>query len=1285
MDLESATYMLEQLGKTFTVLVSRQDDLEDMVQWKDIEEHLHNLEKSLEKISDELEDKEKAFLKKELETRAFLAERDAVVAVKEQALLDRVQEIKDAAVLTIVDTQNSYKLTSQDPGNKGIFLGCSALASSGGGNGGCQLKDGLSSQRKNYSDGVPKLDAAEVRESFTVDSSRLTSLSQIASHCQSDLSGCFNSLGSLANDQMMTCDVNDNFAGLRKVNAVILNLPQHPAFPVSPTKVKVERPDNDLISPERDGIDSHVGGAPELNIAEVPKSGLTDSGGLTLCSKYASGCQYHFLSENFNRREVEGTDFICSDQMTGCEAKGDSFGPKHVSIYKQNLPHYPTLSTFPTKVKIENCENDSIHTFGDGNDGYVDRVHELNASEVLMTGVSVDSDTIPQHSRNTWACEFGEGMQENGNIQSNQMISYDANGDHVGSVNVDVLFKKLPTFPIKVKVEHSDNGQISQYGCSSGHGDKGLKPDSAEVSQGGNGITVDSMVTSCSQNVSNCHYKDFSGDCSRPGTAANGSTCLNQMTSYEGKRDLVGPREVDINRYNLQQLPSFPTFPVKVKVEYSGNELTNPHEEGIDNHVDGDPELNASPCSQNASECQYDGFSVYCKRQRSQAIECTFSNQLTAREVQLDAIGLKNVNECVNNMHQLPSLPTSHVKVKVEASDNDLVDQCRDSPNGFFGMDPRAAKVKTEINGVVSTDDLDHMLLKDRRNMLLSRPSLATVAGVDRFGLLKAISPREPAFLLEDGDQHIVGNLKDDGYSVDALSSMAGSHSDGIIETKKSKFFSTSRFGSSSGAIAGVSGAVHLDIPKGIRCGLNLSLNNLHFGQEGDRKCSSETTSNEYKAYGDQDIAVNANIHSSSSSSFTGKVKFEVMENGSAGPCSAALGTASNCNMLAVEDYQEVPHDSYDDELDQMILQDRIKLLISRKISKSDGSRNLKCPRKVLPSIVDHFPTVSENSVPRIIKNRRKRKKIATDSVATALEEDAPGLLQVLVEKGIAVDEIKLYGGMEEENVLDDSSNGDNFGELEDVISKVFSQSSSLLKFALVRCTKGLKTSYCLACLISLVEQTRYLQFRKWPVEWGWCRDLQSFIFVFARHNRIVLERPEYGYATYFFELVDSLPIDWQIKRLVTAMKLVSCSRITIIENKPLLVGEDLTEGEARVLEEYGWAPNTGLGSMLNYCDRVVHDSKNEDGSEWRLKIGKFLMDGYNGGTILLPRLPKKAIEYNSTQSQQVMEYMDTQNPIVTECKVSQNPQIIEYRGNQSSHFIKFEGSQSRNIKLEFC
>lgn len=66
-------------------------------------------------------------------------------------------------------------------------------------------------------------------------------------------------------------------------------------------------------------------------------------------------------------------------------------------------------------------------------------------------------------------------------------------------------------------------------------------------------------------------------------------------------------------------------------------------------------------------------------------------------------------------------------------------------------------------------------------------------------------------------------------------------------------------------------------------------------------------------------------------------------------------------------------------------------------------------------------------------------------------------------------------------------------------------------------------------------------------------------------------------------------------------------------------IGEDLSEGEARVLMQFGWTPNSGLGTMLNYSNRVVHDRRNEkDTSEWRTKIGKLLIDGYNGGSIVI-------------------------------------------------------------------
>ncbi|XP_057524254.1 uncharacterized protein LOC130803998 isoform X4 [Amaranthus tricolor] len=346
---------------------------------------------------------------------------------------------------------------------------------------------------------------------------------------------------------------------------------------------------------------------------------------------------------------------------------------------------------------------------------------------------------------------------------------------------------------------------------------------------------------------------------------------------------------------------------------------------------------------------------------------------------------------------------------------------------------------------------------------------------------------------------------------------------------------------------------------------------------------------------------------------------------------------------------QEIFYD-FDDTLDNILLKERRKMLLFRKFMESSRSNaeeqddgGLSTFSKVmLQSAGNDFirDVVIENNIDHEVNGYENLgSEIATDgtfhtsndSVETALEEDAPGLLKVLLDRGVLAEEIKLYGEANTDDALDDSIGEVGFAELEAVISQLFWQRQTFLKFPHLR-SKGAKIDYCLSCLLSLVEQTRYLRNKKWPIEWGWCRDLQSFIFVFQRHNRIVLERPEYGFATYFFELLNSVPVAWQIKRLVTAMKLTSCGRITLIENRPLVVGEDLSEGEAQVLADYGWTPNTGLGTMLNYCDRVFHDRKQQfDSSEWRLKIGRQLMDGYNGGSLVAKNLPKRFTEYQDS------------------------------------------------------
>eukprot|EP00252_Welwitschia_mirabilis_P011555 TRINITY_DN2583_c0_g1_i1.p1 TRINITY_DN2583_c0_g1~~TRINITY_DN2583_c0_g1_i1.p1 ORF type:complete len:800 (+),score=176.79 TRINITY_DN2583_c0_g1_i1:276-2675(+) len=134
----------------------------------------------------------------------------------------------------------------------------------------------------------------------------------------------------------------------------------------------------------------------------------------------------------------------------------------------------------------------------------------------------------------------------------------------------------------------------------------------------------------------------------------------------------------------------------------------------------------------------------------------------------------------------------------------------------------------------------------------------------------------------------------------------------------------------------------------------------------------------------------------------------------------------------------------------------------------------------------------------------KRKKKTKTCSIEKALEEDAPGLLEILHEKGFSVDQLKLYGDSMDEQASEIASADDNFQDLENLVEKIWGQSLGLIRMGRSRYSGANKPTYCLACLLSLIEQTRCLQLRNWPTEWGWCRELHSFIFVFERHNRLV-------------------------------------------------------------------------------------------------------------------------------------------------------------------------------------
>ncbi|KAG2724276.1 hypothetical protein I3760_01G008900 [Carya illinoinensis] len=109
---DTTSSLIEQLGYACLELEAYKDASKDKVRWMEVEEHFRNLETLLKNKFEELEAKEKEFEEKEAETHSLIAEKVAAVNAKEQALLDRVQELKDAAVTAIAEARANHLPTS---------------------------------------------------------------------------------------------------------------------------------------------------------------------------------------------------------------------------------------------------------------------------------------------------------------------------------------------------------------------------------------------------------------------------------------------------------------------------------------------------------------------------------------------------------------------------------------------------------------------------------------------------------------------------------------------------------------------------------------------------------------------------------------------------------------------------------------------------------------------------------------------------------------------------------------------------------------------------------------------------------------------------------------------------------------------------------------------------------------------------------------------------------------------------------------------------------------------
>ncbi|XP_034690274.1 FRIGIDA-like protein 3 [Vitis riparia] len=113
--IDSASSLIEQLGRAFRDLEAFKGASENNVQWLEIEEHFGNLETMVKKKFEELEAREKEFDAQETEMQSLIAEREAAVAAKEQDLLDQIQEVKDAAVAAIAEARAKYQPTTSEP------------------------------------------------------------------------------------------------------------------------------------------------------------------------------------------------------------------------------------------------------------------------------------------------------------------------------------------------------------------------------------------------------------------------------------------------------------------------------------------------------------------------------------------------------------------------------------------------------------------------------------------------------------------------------------------------------------------------------------------------------------------------------------------------------------------------------------------------------------------------------------------------------------------------------------------------------------------------------------------------------------------------------------------------------------------------------------------------------------------------------------------------------------------------------------------------------------------
>lgn len=119
---ENIMEMVEQLRKSLDEMDSHRDSIKHGKSLlEDITQHFDTMKTSLQPKLDELEIKERALEEKQAKCRALLAEKETSVVAKEQDLLNRLQDLKDAAVSAILEVYTKYKESVENKVSTSVF------------------------------------------------------------------------------------------------------------------------------------------------------------------------------------------------------------------------------------------------------------------------------------------------------------------------------------------------------------------------------------------------------------------------------------------------------------------------------------------------------------------------------------------------------------------------------------------------------------------------------------------------------------------------------------------------------------------------------------------------------------------------------------------------------------------------------------------------------------------------------------------------------------------------------------------------------------------------------------------------------------------------------------------------------------------------------------------------------------------------------------------------------------------------------------------------------------